>query len=97
MNDIMDLMKNLPKLKEMKEKFENMQAQLAKEEVVGASGADLVQVTLTGDFQVKDIKLDPIVLTDQNPEVLQTLLKSAFNDGLNKIKEKMSSFGKFPL
>ena len=47
----------LSKAKEMQEKMKKIQEEIKKIEVEGASGGDLVKVTLTGDYELKSIKI----------------------------------------
>jgi DNA-binding YbaB/EbfC family protein len=77
MAGIGDLMKQA---KAMQENMQKMQADLAKLEVVGESGAGMVKVTMTGRHDVKNVELDPSLLED--------LLAAAVNDAVRKIEAK---------
>ncbi len=80
--NIDDLMKQAQK---MQEKMSAMQQQAALREVIGESGAGLVRVTMTGRHDVREVKLDPSVLTESK-EFLEDLLAAAVNDAVRKVE-----------
>ena len=47
----------LSKAKVMQEKMKEVQEQIKKIEVEGEAGGDLVKVILTGDYELKSIKI----------------------------------------
>ena len=89
-------MKNLGAMmkqaQEMQAKMGEMQEKLAEMEVTGSSGAGLVEVTMTGKHQARNVKIDPSLASDIG--VLEDLLAAAFNDASIKVEvrvqEKMS-------
>ena len=68
--DIDNLMKQA---QQMQEKMSSLQEQAQAREVTGESGAGLVRVTMTGRHDVKEVKLDASVLTEDK-EFLEDLL-----------------------
>ena len=54
MNNFSDM---LSKAKVMQEKMKEVQDQIKKIEVEGEAGGDLVKVILTGDYELKSIKI----------------------------------------
>ena len=54
-----DLLGLMGKAKEMQAKFQAMQDEIATIEASGQAGGGLVQVTLTGKFEMKMLKIDP--------------------------------------
>ena len=78
----------------MQEKMSSLQEQAQAREVTGESGAGLVQVTMTGRHDVKEVKLDASVLTEDK-EFLEDLLAAAVNDAVRKVdagsKDMLSS------
>ena len=79
---------------QMQEKVQDIQAQLAKAEVTGESGAGMVKVVMTGRHDVKRVQIDPSLLTEDK-EILEDLLAAAVNDALRRVennqKDKMSA------
>ena len=86
-----DLMKQA---QQMQEKVQDIQAQLAKAEVTGESGAGMVKVVMTGRHDVKRVQIDPSLLTEDK-EILEDLLAAAVNDAVRRVennqKDKMSA------
>ncbi len=61
----------------------------------GSAGGGLVKVTATGDGKIAKIRIDPVVLKDEDQEMLEDLLVAACNDALRRagelVSEEMSS------
>ena len=87
-------MKNLGQMmkqaQEMQLKMDEMQNKLAEMEVIGSSGAGMIEVTLSGKSNVRKIKIDPNVIDPSDPEVLEDLIVAAFNDAKSKVEAKVS-------
>ncbi len=90
-------MKNLGNLmkqaKEMQGKMAEMQAALESHELVGVSGAGMVEVTLNGKGEMKGLKIDPSIIDKDEQEMLEDLIKAAHADARAKVdaysQEKM--------
>ena len=87
-------MKNLGQMmkqaQEMQLKMDEMQNKLAEMEVIGSSGAGMIEVTLSGKNNVRKIKIDPNVINPSDPEVLEDLIVAAFNDAKSKVEVKVN-------
>ncbi|MCD6574571.1 YbaB/EbfC family nucleoid-associated protein [Candidatus Aerophobetes bacterium] len=68
--------------------MKRIQDELAKEEIVGSSGAGMVEVTLNGKLEVIDVKIEKKLLEGKNLQMLQDLIVAAINDAIKKAKEK---------
>ncbi|HEY7991150.1 MAG TPA: YbaB/EbfC family nucleoid-associated protein [Stellaceae bacterium] len=75
----------LKQAQEMQSRMGEMQERLAEAEVSGASGAGLVQVTLSGKGETKRIKIDKSLMVADEVEVLEDLLMAAFNDAKTRL------------
>ena len=86
-------MKNLGQMmkqaQEMQSKMDEMQSKLAEMEMIGSSGAGMIEVTLSGKSDVRKIKIDPAVINPSDPEVLEDLIVAAFNDAKLKVEAKV--------
>ncbi len=80
--DINNLMKQA---QQMQEKMAAMQDRAANAEVVGESGAGMVQVVMTGRHDVRKVTLDPSLMSEDK-EFLEDLLAAAVNDAVRKIE-----------
>ena len=86
-------MKNLGNLmkqgSQMQAKMSEMQTKMQEIEVVGSSGAGMLQVTLNGKFEMKKVKIDPSLVDPSDVEVLEDLILAAFNDAKGKAEALM--------
>ena len=74
----------------MQSKMDEMQNKLAEMEVIGSSGAGMIEVILSGKNDVRKIKIDPNVINPDDPEVLEDLIVATFNDAKSKVEAKVS-------
>lgn len=85
-------MKNLANMmkqaQQMKEKMGAMQEALDAMEHTGQAGGGMVEVTLSGKFHLRKIKIDRSIVNPDDVEVLEDLVMAAFNDAANKVAEQ---------
>ncbi len=86
MKDLMGLMKQA---KQMQAKMQEAQSQVADLEATGKSGAGLIELTLTGEGNMRGLKIDPSLLTEE-AEILEDLIVAAFQDAKVKLDEVRS-------
>lgn len=84
-----DLMGLMGKAKEMQAKFQAMQEEIATLEVTGQSAGGLVQVTLSGKFEMRALKIDPSIFKEDDVEILEDLVLAAHNDAKVKVEAEM--------
>lgn len=86
-----NLMKQAQK---MQKDMAKAQEELANIEVTGESGGGLVKIKMSCKHQVKNINIDPSLLSD-DVDMLEDLISAAFNDAVTKVaatsQEHMSS------
>ena len=85
-------------LGDMMRKAQQMQAEMEKQqealktlEVVGESGAGMVQVTLTGQNEARNVKIDSAAadgLSADDREMLEDLIAAAINDAVQKVQKE---------
>jgi hypothetical protein len=79
---------------EMRGKMEELKEQLANEIIETSSGGGMVKVTMNGKMEVLELKVDPEIIDPNDPEVLETMVRAAVNEGMRNvqelIKERMS-------
>ncbi len=80
--DLGDIMKQAGALQE---KMQKAQAELAKAEVTGESGAGMVKVVMNGRHDVRSVIIEPDLLAEP-VTVLQDLLAAAVNDAVKKVE-----------
>jgi DNA-binding YbaB/EbfC family protein len=84
-----DLLGLMGKAKEMQAKFQAMQEEIAGMEASGQAGGGLVQVTLSGKFEMKALKIDPSLFKEDQVEILEDLILAAHNDAKVKLEATM--------
>ena len=81
----------MKKAKDMKENIGKMKEEIASSEFYGTCPGDKVTVVISGDFQVRQIKIAPDATADS--EALEDLIKTAINSAVSSaqanIQEKM--------
>jgi len=86
-----DLSKLMQQAKEMQEKMQQAQDELAKLVVTGESGGGLVKVEMLGRHDVKAVSLDDSVIDLSEKEMLQDLIAAAVNDAVRKVEKETKS------
>lgn len=71
---------------QMQDNMKRAQDEVAKMEVTGVSGAGLVEVVMTGRHDVRSVKLDESLMSEDK-ELLEDLVAAAVNDAVRKIEE----------
>jgi DNA-binding YbaB/EbfC family protein len=87
-----------PNLNQLLKQAQQMQAEMAKaqeqlkDEIVEASaGGGTVKVTMTGDLQLREIKIAPEAIDPEDPELLQDMVTAAVNEALRSAQELQQS------
>ncbi|MBT8131110.1 MAG: YbaB/EbfC family nucleoid-associated protein [Gammaproteobacteria bacterium] len=83
MKQISKLMKQA---QQMQENMQKMQEELGQQEVNGESGGGMVKVTMNCRHEVKSIKIDDQVISDDK-DMLEDLVAAALNDAVRKVDE----------
>ncbi len=86
MTDFNDM---LSKAKAMQEKMKEAQNQIKNIEVEGVAGGNLVTVTLTGDYELKSIKIHEAA-KKESQEIINDLIKAAYNNAKDNLKKRSS-------
>ena len=97
MMDLKDLGGLLRQAKDLQEKIESAQREIAALEVEGAAGGGMVKVRLSGAKRVRAVEIDPEALADR--KMLGDLIAAALTDALEKFdnsaREKMQAAAPF--
>lgn len=72
----------------MQEQFGKLQSEMQNLEVVGAAGSGLVTITLSGDGEMKSIKIKPECVDADDIDGLEILIKAAYTDAQKKLKDR---------
>ena len=78
-----------PNMNAMLKQVQKMQADMAKaqeelknEVVEASSGGGMVTVKVSGDLEVREVRIDPEAVDPDDVELLQDLVLAAFNEAL---------------
>ena len=77
----------LSKAKLMQEKMKEAQEQIKNIEVEGESGGNLVKVILSGDYELKTIKISDEA-KKESQEIINDLIIAAYNNAKENLKKK---------
>jgi nucleoid-associated protein EbfC len=87
-----------PNMNQILKQAQQMQAEMAKaqeqlkNEIVEASaGGGMVKVTMTGDMQLREIKIDPAAVDPEDVELLQDMVTAAVNEAMRSAQELASN------
>ncbi len=73
--------------KEMQQKFKQTQEELANIKIQGEAGAGAVQLTINGNGEALNIKIDDAIYAEDK-QILQGLIVAAINDAKTKKDQK---------
>ena len=93
-----NMMKQAQKLQEG---MQRAQEEIAQLEVEGSAGGGMVKVTMTGRHEVRQVRIDPSILSD-DADMVEDLVAAAINDAVRRVddatKEKFAGLaGGMPL
>ena len=91
LGNIGDLSNMVKQAMSVKGRMEELKENLAQEKVEAASGGGMVKVVLNGKFELLSIEIEPEVIDKDDPEMLQTLVAAAVNEGNRKVQELVKS------
>ncbi len=91
------MQKMLQQAQQMQADMMQAQAELAESEVTASAGGGLVSATVTGDGELKGVKIDPKAVDPEDVETLEDLIlaavQAANEDAKRLAAEKMGPLG----
>lgn len=84
----LELFKNL---KNLQLTVGEAQAKMKTFRASGASGGDLVKVTIDGTMEVISVHIDPIAVDPRDVKMLEELVAAAFTDATRKMKKTLQN------
>lgn len=83
----MNVQKLMKQMQQVQADAQKVQEKMASAEVEGSAGGGAVKVVLTGGYDIKSVSISPDALADVDHELLEDMVKAAFEDALGKIQE----------
>jgi DNA-binding YbaB/EbfC family protein len=87
MKDLMGMMKQA---KDLQDRMQRMQEEVAALTIEGSAGGGLIKVAVNGKSEMKNIKIDPSLLKPDEAEILEDLIVAAINDARGKAERKLA-------
>ncbi len=75
---------NMREVQKMQQKLLKMQGDLENAKYTGTAGGGAVTITLTGKFEITDVKIDPEAFSAEDIEELEVMVKAAAKDAFDK-------------
>ena len=86
----------MTQIEKLQKQMEEMQENLANEEISATSGGGAVCATVNGNKELISIKLDKDAVDPDDVEMLEDLIVAAVNEAMRSAESKMNSqMGKF--
>ena len=80
----------LKQAQEMHSKISHLQEEMAEKRVEASSGGGMVSVVMNGKQEILSLRIDPEVVSRDDVEMLQDLIRAAVNEAIRKSQEMMS-------
>ncbi len=77
----------LGNLMKLQKEFKNTQKKITKAKITGESPGGEVRATLSGDYRVVGIAIEPGFFRDSDVKTLEKTLEVAFNNAVDRVKE----------
>jgi DNA-binding YbaB/EbfC family protein len=85
-----DFNKMMKQVQKMQKDMAKTQEELATEKFQASAGGGAVNVTVNGQLEILEIKIDESLLESKDVEMLQDLIMVAVNEALKQAQEKAS-------
>ena len=92
----MNINQLMKEAKKLQADMERSQVELTAKEFEATAGGGAISVKVSGDKQVKEIKLQPDIVDPDDVEMLQDLIITCVNEALRKVDSAQAQqFGKY--
>ena len=92
----MNINQLMKEAKKMQADMERSQVELTAKEFEATAGGGAISVKVSGDKQIKQIKLQPDIVDPDDVEMLQDLIITCVNEALRKVDSAQAQqFGKY--
>jgi DNA-binding YbaB/EbfC family protein len=81
----------LKQVQKMQQDMMQAQEQLKHEVVEASAGGGMVTVKVTGDLEVRDVRIDPDAVDPEDVDLLQDMVLAAVNEALRSAQELAAS------
>lgn len=85
-----NMQKMMKQMQKMQKDMEKMQAEAAEKTVSASAGGGAVTITVSGNQEIKGIKINPDAVDLDDIEMLEDMIMAAANEALEQSKEMMT-------
>ncbi len=78
---------NMREIQKMQQKLVKMQEELEATKFVGTAGGGAVTITMTGKFEITDVKIDPEAFSVDEIVELEVMVRAAAKDAFDKAND----------
>jgi len=75
---------------QMQKKISEIQEEVGEQEFEASTGGGVVTATVNGDQDLLGVDIDPDVMGEDDPEMLEEMIVGAVNQALQKAEDKMN-------
>ena len=80
-------MKMMQQVQKMQKEIELAQEQLKNEVVEASAGGGMVTVKVSGDLELREVRIDPSAVDPEDVEILADMVLAAVNEALRKAQQ----------
>lgn len=77
---------NMREIQKMQQKLMKMQEELEATLFIGTAGGGAVTITMSGKFEITDVKIDPEAFSVEEIDELEAMVKAAAKDAFDKVQ-----------
>ena len=78
---------NMREIQKMQQRLVEMQEELEASKFVGTAGGGAVTITMTGKFEITDVKIDPEAFSADEIVELEAMVRAAAKDAFDKAND----------
>src|SRR2546430_5092958 len=75
---------NMREIQKMQQKLMKMQEELEASQFTGTAGGGAVTITMSGKFEITDVKIDPEAFSPEEIADLEVMIKAAAKDAFER-------------
>ena len=87
----MDLNQLMKQAQQMQAEMMKAQEELKNEVVEASAGGGMVTVKISGDLELKELRIDPEAVDPEDVELLQDMVQAAVNEAIRSAQERAAS------
>lgn len=84
----MDMKKMMKQAQMMQKNMEAAQAEIASMETEAVSGGGMVKAKVNGNMELKELKIEKIIIDPEDPEMLEDMIIAAVNEAIREMSQK---------